>query len=169
MSASCAARARRLPARRTLRLPADPASLAPVRHLLADAIERRGWGRDDIWRVVLAVQEALVNAVEHGSVEGAPIEVRLSVGRDRACVRLRDRGRPGVPSPCGPAVAPPAAQTHGRGRLIMASLADAVDSRPAGSGTRVELAFQRRATPSPAVRPDPRPAVRPSWSAESAW
>jgi anti-sigma regulatory factor (Ser/Thr protein kinase) len=147
------------PARRTLRVPADLAALAPVRRVLADALERRGWGRDDVWRVLLVVQEALVNAVEHGSTSGDLVEVRLSIGRDRARVRLRDRGRPGTPSPSGPVVVPPAGQTHGRGRLIMAALADAVDSRPSGPGTRVSLAFRRRATPRPADRPVLRPKV----------
>jgi anti-sigma regulatory factor (Ser/Thr protein kinase) len=130
--------------RRTLRIPADLAELAPVRHLLADALERRGWSDDDAWRVLLAVQEALVNAVEHGSTAGDVVEVRISVRRDRAHVRLRDGGRPGASSPSGPAVAPPAGQAHGRGRLIMQALADAVDSRASGSGTRVGLAFLRR-------------------------
>ncbi len=134
MSAGGAIRRRRAPARRTLWIPADLASLAPVRHLLAEALERRGWSRDDGWRVLLVVQEALVNAVEHGSTAGDLVEVRLSVGGDRARVRLRDRGRPGVPSPSGPVVAPPAGQPHGRGRLIMEALADGVDSRPSGSG-----------------------------------
>lgn len=169
MSATCATRRRRAPARRTLRIAADLAALAPVREFLADVLERRGWSREDVWRVVLVVQEALVNAVEHGSTAGDRVEVRLSVGRDRASVRLRDRGRPGLPSPSGPVVAPPADQAHGRGRLIMAALADAVDSRPSGSGTRVSLAFHRSATPAPAARPEPRPGARPSWSAESAW
>ncbi len=168
MSAASAIRRRRIPARRTLQIPADLAALPPVRHLLADVLERRGWSREDVWRVVLVVQEALVNAVEHGSSAGDVVEIRLSVGRDRARVRLLDRGRPGVPSPSGPIVIPPAGQTNGRGRLIMWALADAVDSRPSGTGTRVRLAFHRRATASPPTRSGPQPAAQPSWSALAA-
>jgi anti-sigma regulatory factor (Ser/Thr protein kinase) len=135
---------RRTPARRTLVIPADLAALAPVRRALAEALERRGWSRDDAWRVLLAVQEALVNAVEHGSTAGDAVEVRFAVRRDRAQVWLRDAGRPGAAPPSGPVAAPPPGQTHGRGRLIMRALADGVESRPAGSGTQVGLAFLRR-------------------------
>ena len=162
MSATCAARRRRARARRTMRLPADLTSLAHVREALAQALERRGWGPEDVWRVVLVVQEALVNAVEHGSTAGDLVEVRFAVGRDRARIRLRDRGRPGVPSPSGPIVVPPAAQAHGRGRLIMQALADTVDSHASGSGTQVSLAFRRRPTASPATRSVRPPGLQPS-------
>jgi anti-sigma regulatory factor (Ser/Thr protein kinase) len=150
------ARRRRAAARRTLVIPADLEALAPVRRLLAGALERHGWSPDEAWRVLLAVQEALVNAVEHGSTAGGHVEVRFAVRRDRAHVRLRDAGRPGSSPPSGPVAAPPAGQTHGRGRLIMRALSDGVDCRPAGSGTQVGLAFLRR------------PAARPSRSAEAA-
>jgi anti-sigma regulatory factor (Ser/Thr protein kinase) len=144
MTPSISRTPRRRPAtRRTLLVRAELTALAPVRRLLGDALECRGWSDDDAWRVLLAVQEALVNAIEHGSIAGDLVEIRFAVRRDRAHVRLRDRGRPGIPSPCGPVVAPPARQTHGRGRLIMAALADAVDCRASGSGTRVGLAFLR--------------------------
>jgi anti-sigma regulatory factor (Ser/Thr protein kinase) len=159
---SAACRVRR---RRTLRIPADLAALAPVRDLLAGALERRGWSREDVWRVLLVAQEALVNAVEHGSTSGALVEVRFAVGRTRARIRIRDAGRPGATSPSGPAVTPPAGQAHGRGRLIMEALADASRSRPSGAGTEVSLLVLNRPTPSPATGPGPRPDARPIRSA----
>jgi anti-sigma regulatory factor (Ser/Thr protein kinase) len=144
---------RRRDLRRTLRIPADLASLPRVREILIDGLERQGWGREDVWRALLVAQEALVNAVEHGSTGGGRVEVRLAVGRSRARVWIRDGGRPGVPSPSAPVVTPPPSQAHGRGRLLMQVLADAFESRPAGSGTEVGLLFRRRPASAPAPRP----------------
>ena len=158
---SAAGALRRPRARRTLRIPADLAALAPVRDLLAEVLERRGWSREDVWRVVLAAHEALTNAVEHGSTSGALVKVRFAVGRTRARMWIRDGGRPGGRSPIGPAVVPPVGQPHGRGRLLMEALADAVDSRASGPGTRVDLVFLRHGASAPktasAALPFPRP------------
>ena len=151
MSPACVRRRRAVTERRTLRIPADLAALAPVRTMLAQALERRDWSQADVWRVLLVVQEALVNAAEHGSIEGAPIEVRFAVGRTRARVWIRDGGRPGVRPPSGRAVAPPPSQPHGRGRLIMDALADAFESGRSGTGTQVSLLFLRH--PAGALAP----------------
>ena len=102
-------------------------------------------------RALLAVQEALVNAVEHGSLPGAPIDVDVAVDGRRARVRVRG-GRPGSASPSGPPAAPLPSQAHGRGRMIMKALAQRYDTRSSGAGTLVELVFAR-AHPERAGRP----------------
>lgn len=161
---SAAPASRRPRARRTLRIPADLGALPPVRDHIADALERRGWSREDVWRVVLAVHEALTNAVEHGSTSGAPVKVRFAVGRTRARMWIRDGGRPGGRSPAGPVVVPPIGQPHGRGRLIMEALADAVDTRASGPGTRVDLVFLRHPASAPMTASAAWPVPRPSGS-----
>ena len=125
----------------TLVLPAELDALARVRNRLAGELCRRMWSADRTWAVLLAVQEALANAVEHGSVPGATIEVVLAVGRRRGFVSVRDGGRPGGSLPMGAPRMPPAGETSGRGRMLMAMLADRCEVRPSGTGTTVDLLF----------------------------
>ena len=87
------------------------------------------------------MDEAVQNAVEHGSVPEAEIRIDLCVDDDVVAVRVRDRGRPGASPPTGQPSAPGDRSIRGRGRLIMANLAD-VDWRAArGGGTEVLLHF----------------------------
>jgi anti-sigma regulatory factor (Ser/Thr protein kinase) len=88
------------------------------------------------------VDEAVDNAVEHGSRPLAPVDFDLDVDQHSVRVAVTDRGgscplEDGAPTP------PPTSSTHGRGRLIMAALADEVEWRRLGGGVRVRLRFRR--------------------------
>jgi anti-sigma regulatory factor (Ser/Thr protein kinase) len=99
------------------------------------------WPESCVHDVALAVDEAVQNAVEHGSVPDGEIRIDLCVADDAAEVRVRDRGRPGATPPTGAPRSPDEHAIRGRGRLIMSHLAD-VDWRPAaGGGTEVCLHF----------------------------
>lgn len=81
---------------------------------------------------MIAAAEALSNAAEHGSEEGAPI--RVDCRSDGSVVRLRviDAGRrlPGAPRP----------RTHrGRGVAIMCALTDQFLMLSSTGGTTIEL------------------------------
>ena len=54
-----------------LRLRADVRSLAPGRDAVRRTLRREGWEEEPAELVVLAVCEALTNAIEHGSPAGA--------------------------------------------------------------------------------------------------
>jgi anti-sigma regulatory factor (Ser/Thr protein kinase) len=114
-----------------------------LREALGAALVRSGWGEDGVGRVVLAVTEALTNAVEHGSSDDGHIELSYLVTGSYAVVRVADDGRPGVPVPAGEPVAPPLESLRGRGRLIMHALAQRVTTAPLGIGTEVILEFDR--------------------------
>ena len=126
-----------------IRARADLREVRGLREALAAALARNGWADDGIGRVVLAVTEALTNAVEHGSPEDGHIELSFLVTSAYAVVRVADDGRPGVPVPAGEPMAPPLASVRGRGRLIMHALAQRVTTAPIGEGTEVVLEFDR--------------------------
>ena len=75
-----------------MRVAAELRALGLVRRALDDMLAHAGWGGDQAARVLLAVGEALANAVEHGSAAGAQIEVWIAIGPTQASVRVRDEG-----------------------------------------------------------------------------
>ena len=124
-----------------LRLPANVRSLAPGRDAVRRALRGEGWEQEPAELVVLAVCEALTNAIEHGSVPGGPVEIEIAAAADHAEVRVTDRGRPGAARPLGVPAPPPPAAERGRGLIIMGALADALEIGRAGRGTEVRLRF----------------------------
>lgn len=128
-----------------MRMPAEAASIPRVREAVDRVLAARGWPAEDSHDVLLAVTEAVGNAVEHGSPLGAPVDVEMACTARRAVVRVTDRGRPGARLPPGAPEPPADTDPRGRGRLIMRALADRVDEHPASGGTTVVLDFCRRA------------------------
>lgn len=133
-----------------LQVAAELAAVAVVRAALSRALRGQGWSEELHRPVLMAVGEALANAVEHGSVAGGGVEVGLTVTSERACVRVADEGRLGASMPLGPPVSPRAESPRGRGRLVMLDLAENVEVRSGGEGTSVLLTF---------VKPGRRPEV----------
>ncbi len=126
---------------RSSRVPASPDAALRAREWVFAELRDAEWPEPGLQDVALAVDEAVQNAVEHGSVPDAEIRIELRVGGDAAEVRVRDRGRPGARPPSGVPADPGERSIRGRGRLIMSNLAD-VDWRPAaGGGTEVRLQF----------------------------
>jgi serine/threonine-protein kinase RsbW len=128
--------------RRSAGLPASLTTVGVLRMTVADALERAAWPSASRGDVLLAVDEAVDNAVEHGSRPLAPVDFDLDVDQHSVRVAVTDRGgscplEDGAPTP------PPTSSTHGRGRLIMAALADEVEWRRLGGGVRVRLRFRR--------------------------
>ena len=122
-------------------MPASPDAALNAREWIFHQLREAGWPDAGLPDVALAVDEAVQNAVEHGSVPDAEIRIDLAIRGDLAEVRVRDRGRPGAVAPTDEPRAPGERAIRGRGRLIMSNLAD-VDWRPAdGGGTAVRLQF----------------------------
>jgi serine/threonine-protein kinase RsbW len=134
-----------------LRLRAEPAAIAAGRDAVRAALRAAGWNDEAVELAVLAADEALANAVGHGSLPGAPIEVAVTVAAGGAVaeVLVTDRGRPGARAPLGVPAPPPPSSDHGRGLIIMGALADELEVRRAGRGTRVRLRFARPAPLAP--------------------
>jgi anti-sigma regulatory factor (Ser/Thr protein kinase) len=134
------------------RIPARPAALGAARKVLEEAMRRAGWEGPRAAEVVLAASEAVENAIEHGSVPGAPIDLEVEATPTALEVCVTDEGRPGRRTPEGEPSAPPPSSLRGRGRLIMRRLADRHEERRANGGTQVRLVFRSPRRPVPRAR-----------------
>lgn len=124
-------------------MPAELGSLAVVRDAVGALLGREGWSPNERGRVLLAVNEALANAIEHGSLPDTDVTVELQVSAGAAEIRVSDRGRPGVPVPTCRHPAPPPSSTRGRGLVIMRTLADHIELHDRHGGTEARLSFVR--------------------------
>lgn len=121
-------------------------SIAPdLRALRQVRTSLRAWlaavGVHDVDDVVLAVDEAVSNAVEHGHGDdhaagrSSPITVTARVaGDDMVQIEVRDHGSWRVPTPNS---------DRGRGIGIMRSIMDEVDVRSSATGTVVVMRRRR--------------------------
>ena len=125
---------------RELRLRADPSELQAARRLAEQAADDFGLDEDARFRLTLAANEAVANAIEHGSpsVDGS---VLLRVCADEEGVRfeVRDWGTFAMRFPD-----PESLSQRGRGLPMMAALADEVDMKPGDEGTLVTLLVRGR-------------------------
>jgi len=110
--------------------PASAETLPAMRPLLRRWLGRWGAGEDEIYDIVVAVQEASANAVEHAYAPGAAT-YEVTAEHEQGVIRVvvSDRGRWREPR-----------GTHrGRGILMMRALMESVDVTQDEKGTRVEL------------------------------
>jgi anti-sigma regulatory factor (Ser/Thr protein kinase) len=127
-----------------LLIPSSSRFLPRVRHAVGKAL--RGLPRDTVDDVLLVLDEAVSNAIRHGSRAGEPVEIAVRVDDDWIDIRVRDRG-PTPALPRLPAAAPHTLSTGGRGLWLIRQLVDEVRLRRVGQGT---LLWARRRV-SPAV------------------
>ena len=131
------------PRRALLRVGATPFSARWLVSVVAAVLRCAGWPDETRDDVTLAVDEAVQNAVEHGSAPAAPVEVELVLTHDAADITVRDRGIPHAGAPTGSPSPPQNTSVRGRGRVIIASLADEAVWEPSDDGTEVRLRFER--------------------------
>jgi len=118
-----------------------PEGLRPMRHRLHAWLDLRGCTPEDADAVVLAVNEAAANAIEHGYHDGdGPVEVTGDVVAGELRIAVVDHGgwRDGEPDPA-----------RGRGLPLMRTLMDNVEIERLDPGTRIVLTRTVR-TPVPA-------------------
>lgn len=120
-----------------LRVDADPRELAPIRRSLRSWLARTGVGDQQTQDVLVAVGEALANAIEHAHSPGRGSVMIGAVARDGVLeITVRDQGtwreQRGV--------------NRGLGRSLMAALMDDVEVETGESGTVVTLRSRVRAS-----------------------
>jgi anti-sigma regulatory factor (Ser/Thr protein kinase) len=125
-----AAHVLRLPAHLTTTWPARAETLSGMRPLLRRWLTRWGAGTDEVYDIIVAVQEASANAIEHAYGPGrATFDVEAVHEDGVITVRVRDRGRWRAPR-----------GTHrGRGLTMMRAVMDAVDVDQGEHGTTVVM------------------------------
>lgn len=131
-----------------LELPSDPSSTRLVSHGLRCFLRACGWERREAFRIDLAVNEALDNAITHGNLNRWERRVCLSVRDDGECLRVEVQDE-GMGAPFDPAVLQSlrarneALAERGRGVALMKKLMDEVTFVRDESGQRV-LMLKRR-------------------------
>lgn len=118
-----------------LRVPADPAAMAPLRRTLRRWLRSvAGVGEAEMPRIVAAAGEACANAVEHaGRVASDRFTLVARTDADRIEISVRDAGR----------WRPSRGTNRGHGLVLMRALADDVDVVTGSEGTEVVLRWAR--------------------------
>ncbi|MGA5466036.1 SpoIIE family protein phosphatase [Mycobacterium sp. NPDC050041] len=127
---------RRPPEPLHLEIAATPAHLGRVRTELTAWLAEVGAGEELATDVVLAVNEACTNSVEHGyrDVAAGVMIVDAAVWGDEIVTRVVDFGAWKIPD------AKP--RTRGRGLPMMRAVSTRVDLGPSAAGTTVEMVFR---------------------------
>jgi anti-sigma regulatory factor (Ser/Thr protein kinase)/anti-anti-sigma regulatory factor len=144
--------------------PARPGELAAVRARLDSWLAREGLSEDDRYDLLIAVNEAASNAVEHAyaSASAGTVHIDAEARPDgRVVVVVADHGCWHVPAPT--------LSTRGRGLLLMRENVDEVlvDRQPDGTTVTLVLTPGRRSRGTflaPSTPPDPvQVAARDGW------
>ena len=131
-----------------LSLPVDASGLAEARRSLAAWLERESIGSDEIDEILIATNEACMNAVEHsGAAATSRVEVSANLDDGRFWLEVSDRGRWREPVPNG---------DRGHGMGLMHKLMDAVAIDRGDGGTRVRM--EKDVHPGPAAHRGSPPA-----------
>ena len=119
-----------------LNLPPTSSCLPDLRRSVARTLESVDGGV--VAEVLLALDEAVSNAIRHGSRAGDPVEVTVDSDSEWVEMSVRDGG-PTPRLPRLPAEPPPALQTGGRGLWLILQLVDEVHLQRIGEGTRLTM------------------------------
>jgi PAS domain S-box-containing protein len=126
---------------------AEPVVVGELRRGVAAFARAHGAGEDVVENVMLAVSEAVTNAIIHAFVgrERGHVTITAEAGEGSLLVRVLDDGRGMTPHPDSPGL--------GLGLTMMASMATRCDIRegPGGHGTEVRLMFSAPGVTGPAL------------------
>jgi len=122
--------------RLSIQFPAEPKALAPMRSSLRSWLASNGAGEDEIFDILVAVNEACSNAVEHPVGRTGPeVSLDAEVAEGELTIAIRDRG---AWRPAGPR------GDRGRGLDFMGALMENVEVEPSAGGTTVRLTRRLR-------------------------
>jgi anti-sigma regulatory factor (Ser/Thr protein kinase) len=119
-----------------LSLPPTSSCLPDVRRSAARTLE--GLEERVVADLLLALDEAVSNAIRHGSRGGRPVQVSVRHDGRWAEILVRDGG-PTPRLPRLPAEPPPVLRTGGRGLWLILQLVDEVRLQRIGEGTQLTL------------------------------
>ena len=130
-------------------LPPSFSCLPDLRRSVARTLE--GVDEEVVADVLLALDEAVSNAIRHGSQGGELVSVKADGGWIEMVVR---DGGPTPHLPRLPAEPPPALQTGGRGLWLILQLVDEVRLQRIDEGTRLVMRRQLSSRVDSLVGPD---------------
>lgn len=115
------------------------ASAAQMRQALRAYLSQRALDANLVYDVVLAADEAFINAVSHADAADDPILVTARVSESEASVEIRDHGGGFTFRRSDPPSVPDVRRANGRGVFLMESLMDEVSVRSGRRGTIVRM------------------------------
>jgi serine/threonine-protein kinase RsbW len=128
----------------SLRLSSDYHSIATIEKLIDKVCNSVGVNEDAYGNVLIAVTEAVNNAIQHGNKQNGSLQIDVSVldSTNSICFSVKDEG-PGfdfnnLPDPTAP---DNLLKENGRGIFLMKNLADKVEF--IGQGNQVSLFFSK--------------------------
>jgi serine/threonine-protein kinase RsbW len=126
-----------------LEFPAKPEHLVDVRRRVQELAADTSLTRQDTDDLLTAVDEAVANAIRHGSPNGPKSRVRVSCqsAPTGLTVEVADQGK-GFAVTVAPRMPGPEA-LGGRGLPLMCALADSVEVASGSDGTRITLKKKR--------------------------
>ncbi|MBN1807391.1 MAG: ATP-binding protein [Sedimentisphaerales bacterium] len=113
-----------------------PSAVVEVCEQVLSQLEVNGFGKDDIFAVHLALEEAFLNAVKHGNKMDSSKEVKIdcNVDFDKIEISLTDEGEGFEPSSVAdPRFGEDLYKPGGRGLLLMNSYMDVVKFNETGN------------------------------------
>ncbi|MEY3074405.1 MAG: ATP-binding protein [Flavobacteriia bacterium] len=125
-------------------LPSDYQSLIDVEKLVGGVCEEFGVQEDAFGNVLIAVSEAVNNAIQHGNkdIPNAHVELKVANQDDLFCIQVKDQGKgfsyQDLPDPTAPENL---LKDSGRGVFLMKNLADEVEFL--NTGSTVNLYFHK--------------------------
>ena len=119
--------------------PPRGASAAQMRQALRAYLSQRALDANVVYDVVLAADEAFINAVSHADAADDPIRVTARVSESEASIEIRDGGGGFAFRRSDPPSVPDVRRANGRGVFLMESLMDEVSVRSGRRGTIVRM------------------------------
>lgn len=121
-------------------IPSDFAAVRKVEALIDKVCGDLGVQEDFYGNVLIAVTEAVNNAIQHGNSFSQSLEVNVAVGdkKDEFCFTVKDHGRgfdfENLPDPTAPENIE---KENGRGIFLMRNLADDVEFEDSGRSVNI--------------------------------
>lgn len=119
--------------------PPQGASAAQMRRALRAYLSGQALDASVVHDVVLAADEAFINAVGHAEAADDPIRVTARVSEGEASVEIQDGGGGFTMRRSEPPSVPDMRRASGRGVFLMKSLMDEVSVRSGHGGTTVRM------------------------------
>ena len=122
-------------------IPSKTGAGRKVRREVLDQLERHAWVEHDVFSIHLALEEALVNAIEHGNAldESKQVQVQCRMSDDLMQIEVTDQGDgfdpDGLPDPTDEAHR---ARPSGRGVMLMRRFMDRVQFNEKGNAVLME-------------------------------
>ena len=128
----------------SLKLSSTYSSVADIERLIDKVCNTVGVNEDAYGNVLIAVTEAVNNAIQHGNKENENLSINVSVSdnQEKICFAVKDEGTgfdfDNLPDPTAPENL---LKENGRGIFLMRNLADKVEFT--GGGNEVCLFFNK--------------------------